>query len=290
MATCLLFSAAKKCLVQPKLQVYGSFVKNIRTSSVCLREKSGRKLAKECEERTQFALIDARNVKKLYTPPKFSTNISELFKFFPLAPEVVEKTLLDHPEVLTYDSAKAIEFIKILVECGDYDVITQEEALLFVARCPEILKFDKLQFTQHVSDIFGVTSNYDIPWNMVIIASPLTLTLNADHVGYVVELLTQYFTAERIRDVIGNNPSIFEMIWHDIEAKIVYLQKTMNVSAYRIAMTPKSLTHDLEFLQLRYQFLLRSGHYRHPDPKAMSALPVEASPALHLITDTEDER
>jgi len=61
-------------------------------------------------------------------------------------------------------------------------------------------------------------------------------------------------------------------------------------SAYRIAMTPKSLTHDLEFFQLRYEFLSHSGHYRHPDPGAKSAVPAESSPSLHLVTDTDDDR
>ena len=43
-------------------------------------------------------------------------------------------------------------------------------------------------------------------------------------------------------------------------------------------------------LIFRFEFLSRSGHYRHPDPAAKSALVAEASPLLHLITDTEDER
>jgi len=277
--------------VRPRQQLVVACVNNLQCSAPRQRRvKDGELLSQECEERTLAVLLDARNLKKLYTPPKFSKNITEIFNFFPLSPEIVENTLLDYPEILNHNASKAIEYIQILVECGDFDIITQEEALMFVARVPEILKVNKLKFSEQVSDLFGLTANYDIPWNKVMIASPQTLTLNAQHVSHVVELLTQFFTPDRIRDVIGNNPEVLEMIWYDIEAKIKYLQKTMHVSAYRIAMTPKSLTHDLEFLQLRYQFLSRSGHYRHPDPGAKSALPVEASPALHLITDTDDER
>ena len=40
----------------------------------------------------------------------------------------------------------------------------------------------------------------------------------------------------------------------------------------------------------RFEFLSRSGQYLHPDPGAKSAVPTEASPLLHLITDTDDER
>ena len=108
--------------------------------------------------------------------------------------------------------------------------------------------------------------------------------------GIIAERLTKWFTDDRVRDVMGNNPTIFEMAWEELDEKLRYLQYTMNVSAYRIAMTPKSLTHDLEFFRLRFEFLSRSGNYRHPDPGAKSAVPTEASPLLHLITDTEDER
>ena len=97
--------------------------------------------------------------------------------------------------------------------------------------------------------------------------------MDPSHTAFMVESLTKYFDVERVRDVIGNNPSIFESDWCELEEKIRYLQMTMHVSAYRIAMTPNSLTRDLEFYRLRYEFLLRSGNYRHPDPSAKSALP-----------------
>ena len=51
--------------------------------------------------------------------------------------------MLDHPEVLEYNSSDVIDVIKILVEAGDYDIITQEEALLCIARCPDLIKINK---------------------------------------------------------------------------------------------------------------------------------------------------
>jgi len=294
MASSLVFSAARRCLLSPRQYLTVSCVKNIQCSGAVLgsekRSKAGERFVKECEERTICVLIDDRKCKNLYTPPKFSTNISELFNFFPLSPEIVENTLYDYPELLNFNASKAIEFIKILVECGDYDLITQEEALMFVARVPEILRVETIKFTEQVSNMFGLTAIYDIPWNKVMIAAPHTFTLSPQHVSHVVEHLAQFFSQEKVRDVIGNNPEVLANIWYDTEEKIKYLQKTMNVSSHRIAFTPNSLTHDLEFFKLRYQFLLKSGHYRHPDPSAKAAIPVEASPALHLITDTDDVR
>ena len=97
--------------------------------------------------------------------------------------------------------------------------------------------------------------------------------MDPSHTAFIAESLTRHFDLERVRDVIGNNPCIFETDWAEVAEKIKYLQMTMHVSAYRIAMTPNSLTRDLEFYRLRYEFLLRSGNYRHPDPSARSALP-----------------
>ena len=70
-------------------------------------------------------------------------------------------------------------------------------------------------------------------------------------IGEMVTLLTKWVTAEKVRDAIGNNPSIFEFDLEEIEEKLRFLTYTMNVSAYRVAMTPKSLTYELEFFKLR---------------------------------------
>ena len=79
----------------------------------------------------------------------------------------------------------------------------------------------------------------------------ISLIQTPKFIGEMVVLLTKWVTAEKVRDVIGNNPTIFEFDTEDIEEKLRFLTYTMNVSAYRVAMTPKSLTHDLEFFKLR---------------------------------------
>ena len=50
------------------------------------------------------------------------------------------------------------------------------------------------------------------------------------------------------------------------------------------------MTESMTITLFRFEFLSRSGQYLHPDPGAKSAVPTEASPILHLITDTDDER
>jgi len=281
------FSIRRLLKISPNVPVR-SFVTN--SANNARGRPNWKYLSKETEERTKHVLIDRRKLQNISTPPAFINNISDIFEFFPLSPDKVETTLLDHPEVLEYNSSDVIDVIKILVEAGDYDIITQEEALLCIARCPDLIKINKDKFKENISNIIGLTSLYDIPWNVVMVASPITLTFDPSALGFIVDSLNNYFPDDRIRDVIGNNPTLFEMSWDEIEEKIKYLQFTMHVSAYRIAMTPKSLTHDLDFFKLRYEFLSRAGHYRHPDPGAKSAIPAEASPALHLLTDTDDDR
>ena len=129
-------------------------------------------LSKECEERTSIVLKDRARLENLYTAPEFNQNLKNLFHFFPLSPDKVEGILLDHPHILNHDSSRVIEYIKILVDAGDYDIITQEEALLCLARCPELLKINRNKFKANITNIFGLSSIYDIPWNMVIVASP----------------------------------------------------------------------------------------------------------------------
>ena len=44
--------------------------------------------------------------------------------------------------------------------------------MLCLARCPDLLKINRNQFKANITNIFGLSSVYDIPWNMVIVASP----------------------------------------------------------------------------------------------------------------------
>merc|ERR1719370_1243572 len=67
------------------------------------------------------------------------------------------------------------------------------------------------------------------------------------------------------------------MNWSDLRKTMGFVESTMNVSARRDSITPASLTHPLAFYQTRYQFLLRCGYYRHPDPGAKAKIPAEAS-------------
>ena len=86
----------------------------------------------------------------------------------------------------------------------DLDTITQEEALLCLARCPELLRVKIGKLKEKLSNIFGLSAVYDIPWNMVIVSSPSSLLMNPSHSAFIVESLTKYFDVERIRDVIGD--------------------------------------------------------------------------------------
>merc|ERR1719244_84466 len=150
--------------------------------------------------------------------------------------------------------------IKVVVEVGDFNMLTQEEALVVLARMPDLLE------------------------------SPRSVLLEPRYVSSLLQKLLTYFTPEQVRDLVGNNPGMFLERWQDIKDRLDFMQYKMNVSAHRISVTPDSVIRPVSFLQARYNFLNLSGNYLHPDPSAKSARPIEASPALHLITDTSDER
>ena len=184
----MLFSAAKHPILFIAEMALSSFMMTryftkitnmpVRTFKVCsvIRmpriKKNWNSIARECEERTKMLLTDKRKLNSIYTPEKFTKNISELFKFFPLSPERLEAVLMEHQEILEVDATTVISFIQVLVEAGDYDTITQEEALLCLARCPEMLRMPLNKFKQQISNLFGVCGLYDIPWNVVMVVSP----------------------------------------------------------------------------------------------------------------------
>jgi len=240
--------------------------------------------------RTLAALSEAKKAKGLYVSPTLADNVKHIFDFFPFSPEVVENILVTNPEVLAHPARKVLNLVTMVVELADFTDITQEEALMFAARNPEILNMDQNKVRAQMSEMISVTSEFHISWNSVMIASPQTIMLDPRHIAKRLLALQDYFDPQQIRDLVGNNPDIFLMNWSNLQKTMDFLEKKMNVSARRVSLTPASLTHSLDFYQTRYQFLLRCGFYRHPDPGAKAKIPAEASPALHLITDTSDER
>lgn len=215
--------------------------------------------------------------------------MKELLDFLIFTPEVVERVVVLHPKILDQPAGKVTEMIQVIVEMSDFH-ISPAEAINALARCPEILSLSVSSLREIISNMFFTTSLYDLPWNMVIVAEPRSVLLDAEYVRSFLVRLEEFFSHEHIRNLIGNNPDIFFVNWDEIERKMKFLQQTMNVSAYRVSMTPKSLTLPFDSLEARYNFLVLTGNYRHPECNQKSAIPMEASPMLHHITDTSDEK
>ena len=53
--------------------------------------------------------------------------------------------------------------------------------MLCLARCPDLLKINRKKFKAQVSNMFGLSATYDIPWNMVIVASPTRFSMVAGY-------------------------------------------------------------------------------------------------------------
>ena len=53
--------------------------------------------------------------------------------------------------------------------------------MLCLARCPDLLKINRNRFKANLTNMFGLCSVYDIPWNMVIVASPNRFSVISDY-------------------------------------------------------------------------------------------------------------
>jgi len=245
----------------------------------------------KASQRTVLAIMDNMKAKGLYIPPQLETNIYQVFQQFPFTPEAVENILTSHPDFLLRQTVTpALDLVTMMVELGDFVMITQEEALMWVARCPEVVQLERDKVRKQVSEMFVATAEYNLPWNSVMVASPQTILMDTRHVFFYLKELRSYFGDDQFRDLVGNNPNIFIVNISDIRDKIEYLQYVMHVSVRRIALTPNSLVHSLEFYKRRFEFLSLSGNYRPPEAGAMARKPQEAEPSLQLITDTDDRR
>jgi len=228
--------------------------------------------------------------KHICLSPRSENKIPQLLSMFPFSQEHIETAIKKEPRLLQYDPEKFFKITQVLVECGDYDIFYQEDAIQFISGYPDILEVDVESFREKISSIFSATVEYEIPWEVVLRDSPQTLMYDTKTISRFLGYLEEEFGTSNVGFVLLNNPDIIGMKISTIKKTIDYLIETMSVSPFRICRSPNVLTCDLEFLQLRYEFVLRSGHYRHPDPGARSAKPEEASPLPHLLLEPSVSR
>lgn len=229
-----------------------------------------------------------RRIRSLTSSPAISENISGLLSLFPLAKVTVEQVVTSCPELLRFKPARIQEYCQIIAESGDHNHLSSEEALALLGAYPELLKWSKLELQSHLSELFGQTAEFLLPWNVVLLASPQLILYQPQAVAYELEKLLKYFSQEEMYHLLGNNPTLLDEPFETIEEKLIFLMKTMNVSAQRISQSRSSLTKPLHFYQLRYEFLLRSGNYQHPDHNQQGKKLVEAKPKFTLITCLPD--
>jgi len=146
------------------------------------------------------------------------------------------------------------------------------------------------EFRRMISSLISATAKFNIPWSIVLKESPGTMLLKPKFVLADLHRLETEFGADQVGSVIANNPDIIGLDWRSIKKTIDFAVETMGVSPYRITRSPNFLTIELDFIKLRYEFVVRCGHYRHPDPRAKSGTPMEAFPLPHLITEPDVSR
>jgi len=244
---------------------------------------------KEIQENKTIILTHLKD-QNLSVSYGISEKISRLLSLFPFSQPAVKSAVIETPDLLRHDPQKIYDFTTVLVECSDYDGISQEDALCFVGKCPEVFQLSREDFLLRISTLFSQTVAFDIPWNVLIREYPQTLLFDPEVIHRYMDFLANEFGHSNVRHLVGNNPGFMSVDLGDVQKIMSYLYDTMGVSPYRITRSPNLLCVSLDHLKLRYEFVLRCGYYRHPDPKAKSARPVEASPLPHLILEPSVER
>jgi len=221
--------------------------------------------------------------------PLMREKLDTLLSLYPCSQQHVMDAILRQPRLLHHDPDKFFNFTQVLVECGDYN-ISQEEAMHLLSSWPDVLQVEEEEFRRKMSALFSHTAQYNIPWTIVIKESPQTLLLHPKDIQRDLARLEHEFGPDQVGSVIANNPDIIGLDWRSVKKIIDFAIGTMGVSPYRITRSPNFLIADLDFIKLRYEFVLRCGKYRHPDPRAKSSRPMEASPLPHLITEPDVTR
>lgn len=225
-----------------------------------------------------------------YTP-QISEKITKLLYLFPFSQLAVKSVLMNHPNLLKQDPNRIHSLCSVLVEFSDYDgSISQEDALYFVGGCPEVFQMSSEDFQHTMSTLFSETLGHGVPWNVLMRKSPQTLLCDPKMINKYLTFFADEFGSNNVCHVIGNNPGIVGMDMKEIEETMSYLYDTMGVSPYRISRSEELLSVSLDFLKLRYEFILRCGYYKHPDPKSKGSRPLEASPSPNVILEPSVER
>jgi hypothetical protein len=231
--------------------------------------------------------VHATNLNSTFSP-EIKTKLEALNKIFPKNVEEISELVITRPEVLDYKTDTVKSLARILRYHGKDKLLENSDIIQLLENYPEVLKIPALEFEKRMVDMLIRCGVHEVPWKSVIIENPDIVATDHNIVLQTLDNLRQYFNKKEIYTLIYNNPSIFRDQWEDIDKKLKYLMHTMNVSLQRIAKTPGSLMESLQFYDLRYQFLKRSGNYIHPTGNQLGSKPVEAEPSLFLICTSDD--
>jgi len=221
--------------------------------------------------------------------PAISEKVETLFTMFPLCSESLHSLIINSPEVLLEKPEVIRKVSSLLLLHGDLEVMSEDETLQLFECCPDLLRMDVDQLEKQLMEIFGKCSLYSLPWHLMFIENPGILFSDTNLIPWFLNNLSEYFKESQIYNLVGNNPTIFNEQFGHIQEKMEYLMFCMHVSVDRISITRNSLTMPLDEYKTRHEFLLRTGHYKPPDPNQKGLKILEAEPHLEKISDTSDQ-
>lgn len=161
--------------------------------------------------------------------------------------------------------------------------VNVNQIVRIIAYNPVVLdySFSRLQSLIDAMQATGISSS-DLADRITL--NPDVLNFNVNEIKRRHEALKEMFTNKDISKLVSKNLQVLGMPTNDVEHKLQYIVHRMGLDQPQVVHS-EALTKPLQHLMERHQFLVRTGGYRTPNPKARN---LSMNPQLKLIVDTTD--
>lgn len=198
---------------------------------------------------------------------------------FAISNEKLVKLFTHRPELVFHPVKQWEDVLKILADYGFSD----QQVLNILSSYPAALKLKRLQVVSVVEQL----QKYDFrdgDYQRVLSNNPLLFGVSAKHTDHRITQLMEIFTKTDIILLSLKIPSILTDEWSSIETKVQYIVFNMNLTQNAI-LKSRIFEHSLDHIYQRYEFCLRAGIFKPPDPKRRVP---GRNPPLRRMMDSSD--
>eukprot|EP00096_Caligus_rogercresseyi_P007321 TRINITY_DN25151_c0_g1_i1.p2 TRINITY_DN25151_c0_g1~~TRINITY_DN25151_c0_g1_i1.p2 ORF type:complete len:317 (-),score=71.07 TRINITY_DN25151_c0_g1_i1:1005-1955(-) len=155
---------------------------------------------------------------------------------------------------------------------------------------PELIEMPRASLNLRLNQVEGLSRSLNVSLETLLGISSHILFLDGEEIGARLGDLKEFFTKSQVHDLVLKSPLVMYEDISVLRSRLKYLLDVMHVHPLDIIhASPEAFIIDSEELCIRYEFLQRSGLYKHPDPKGVEeglhALPPLKEIVLHSQED-----